>query len=502
VISRTWLSYETVPESLDEYRAGADSFSAELLEAYYRHFAGLTEQLDLAPIYERHRELTELETCRWLADEVGESRALTGVAELWRFSCEGYLGNLTREHEERVAGLEATLTANVDGEEITYRMLRPRLANEPDRLRREQLDAARRALVEQITPVHREALEVTHNAAQDLGAPTLRALYERFGFSLEPLAERCATFLAETEALHAESFDRLLRARIGLPLEEAARWDISRAFRAPGWDDGFAAGQMVPALEATLAGLGIDLRAQRNVHLDLDERPTKSPRAFCAPIEVPGRVMLVIQPMGGLDDWAALFHEAGHTEHFAHASAHLPLESRRLGDNAVTEGFAFLLEHLVTDPSWLRRRLDFGRPEELAAEASAIMLYFVRRYCAKLLYELELHGGADPAGLSERYVELQHSATMIEPAREDFLADVDPGFYCTSYLRAWALEAQLSQHLRENFGHAWFAERKAGSLLRELWSEGQGLDADTLAYEVTGAELAFDTIAGRIAEHV
>jgi hypothetical protein len=130
------------------------------------------------------------------------------------------------------------------------------------------------------------------------------------------------------------------------------------------------------------------------------------------------------------------------------------------------------------------------------------MLYSVRRYCAKLLYELELHGGADPAGLSERYVELQHSATMIEPAREDFLADVDPGFYCTSYLRAWALEAQLSQHLRENFGHAWFAERKAGSLLRELWSEGQGLDADALAYEVTGAELAFDTIAGRIAEHV
>ena len=27
--------------------------------------------------------------------------------------------------------------------------------------------------------------------------------------------------------------------------------------------------------------------------------------------------MLVIQPQGGPDDWYALFHEAGHTEHFA-----------------------------------------------------------------------------------------------------------------------------------------------------------------------------------------
>ena len=75
---------------------------------------------------------------------------------------------------------------------------------------------------------------------------------------------------------------------------------------------------MLPALEATLRDLGIDLAAQANVHLDLEQRPAKSPRAFCAPIEVPGRVMLVIAPIGGRDDWEALFHEAGHAEHYAH----------------------------------------------------------------------------------------------------------------------------------------------------------------------------------------
>ena len=34
----------------------------------------------------------------------------------------------------------------------------------------------------------------------------------------------------------------------------------------------------------------------------------------------PGRVMLVIAPIGGRDDWEALFHEAGHTEHYAYTS--------------------------------------------------------------------------------------------------------------------------------------------------------------------------------------
>ena len=30
-----------------------------------------------------------------------------------------------------------------------------------------------------------------------------------------------------------------------------------------------------------------------------------------------------------------------------------------IGDNAVTEGWAMLLEHLTIDPVWLERRLDF-----------------------------------------------------------------------------------------------------------------------------------------------
>ena len=101
--------------------------------------------------------------------------------------------------------------------------------------------------------------------------------------------------------------------------------------------------------------------------LDLDERPNKSPRAFCAPIEVPDRVVLVIQPIGGPDDWRALFHEAGHTEHFAHTSRDLSMEEKRLGDNAVTEGWAMLLQHLTDEPAWLTGMLDFARPNEYAA---------------------------------------------------------------------------------------------------------------------------------------
>jgi hypothetical protein len=486
---------------LDEYRTEADRFIAALDEEYYLHFAGHKDAFQLEPIYERFSDLTTLEACARVGAAAEEGGR--GDLELWRFACEGYLGNVARAEAEAVAGLEASLTATVDGEEIPFRMLRPSIANEPDRERRATLESVRVELAEEhLAPRHVAIAELRREETQRLGAPTYRELYDRFRFPLEALAGQCRDFLVATEDVYASALDGILRRRVGVGLEEARRSDIPRLFRASEWDAGFPAAGMVPALEWTLEGLGIDLRAQENVHLDIESRPKKTPRAFCAPIEVPERVMLVIQPIGGPDDWHAFFHEAGHTEHFAHVRPELPVEAKRLGDNAVTEGWAMLLEHLVNDPAWLSRRLDFARPRDFAAEAAAGLLYFVRRYCGKFLYELELHGETELEAMRPRYVNWITEATKIEASPADFLADVDAGFYSSCYLRAWALHAQLQSFLREEFGSAWFSQREAGSLLRELWSEGQRLTADELLDEVAGTEVTLAAVEERIRREV
>jgi hypothetical protein len=207
-----------------------------------------------------------------------------------------------------------------------------------------------------------------------------------------------------------------------------------------------------------------------------------------------------MKPTGGPDDWNALFHEAGHTEHYAHTSPSLAVEEKRLGDNAVTEGWAMLLEHLTIDAAWLERRLDFPRPREYAAEGAVQLLWMLRRYCAKLLYELELHTAADVTALRPRYVELLTGALKVTPSDTDYLDDVDNGFYASQYLRAWALEAQLRSYLRERFGNAWFTRRDAGSLLRELWNEGQKPTADEILKDVSGQDLELEAVAARIRE--
>jgi hypothetical protein len=483
---------------IDALSADADRFLAEMDEETYLHFSGQKGAYELAPIYERHERLTQLDTALALGASVDGDRRRR---ELWKFACEGYLGNFVSEEAERVAELEATLTATVDGEEIPFRMLRPRLMNEEDRDKRARIEAARNELTEEhLNELELQAAQVVQRETERLGSGNYVDLYRTFGFPLDDLAEQCRRFLAETESLWEEAGDRFFRSRVGLGLDEIQRFDVGRAWRGADWDSAFPSDRMLPALEVTLADLGIDLRSQENVELDLEERPNKDPRAFCSPIEVPGRVVLVMKPQGGPDDWRALFHEAGHTQHFAHTDASLSPEERRLGDNAVTEGWAMLLEHVTIDPVWLERQLDFPRPYEYASEGATQLLWIVRRYCAKLLYELEFHAAEDIPALRPRYVELLADATKVEPSGTDYLNDIDDGFYASQYLRAWALEAQLRAYLRERFGNAWFSQREAGSLLRELWAEGQKPTADELLGEVTGEKLELAAVGDRIRE--
>jgi hypothetical protein len=463
-------------------------------EEYYLHFAGLKETLDVERIYEQFADLTTLD----------RAKEMEGApTELWRFACEGFLGNLTRAHQARVAEVEAGLEATVDGETHPYRMLRVVMSNEADRATRQRLEETRvRLLDEHLNPIYLEATEIDRDAVHQLGAPNYYELYKRFGFRLDELREECAALLDETEKLWEREGDKLFRERLGIGLSDAHPWDVVRLFRATELDQLYPSDRMLPALEATLADLGIDLHAQSNVHLDIESRPSKTPRAFCAPIEVPGRVMLVIQPIGGKDDWEALFHEAGHTEHYAHTSESLTMEEKRLGDMAVTEGWAMLMQHLVTEPAWLNRRLDVPRPADLARDGAVSLLYFVRRYSAKLLYEIEFFQSEDVKSMRSRYAEILSDALKLPVNPESYLDDIDGSFYVIGYLRSWAFEAQLRDFLRSELGNDWFAKRDAGDLLRELWSLGQGPTADALLKDVTGAKLEMASVAERIREGI
>jgi hypothetical protein len=485
---------------LDRYREGAESFLEQIDREYYLHLAGHKPDLEIRPIYERHGELFErrsVERLRELAAAASgdEARRLRYLLQL---ALDGFLGAETRAQAEELARLEASLEVAVDGRAIPYRGVAAEQANEPDASRRAALEEARDALLsERFDPLLREALEREHELCRELGwAGYADAYGELRGIDLLALARQATEFLSATEG----SYERVAGpelARAGVPpLGELRRSDLTRFFRAPDLDRLYPAERLVPSFTETLAGLGIDLRDQANVTLDTERRPTKSPRAFCSHPRAPHEVYLVVAPVGGRDDFAALFHEGGHTEHYANVDPALPFEFRQLGDNSVTESFAFLLEHLVDDPEWLEARLGVADAAAAAAHSQAVKLYFLRRYAVKLAYEMELHGPAPELDrMPTRYAELLQSATRVRWSRASWLADVDGAFYVACYLRAWALETRWRAALRERFGRRWFESRDAGAWLRSLWAQGQRLGGDELLAETLGERIDFGVMA-------
>jgi oligoendopeptidase F len=488
-----------VTVSLEDYRNHAERFVGELDKEYYLHFSGQKAEFDSAAVYDRHPELFTQTAFEQIssAHEAAGGDERQRLRYLLAFAAGGLIGEQTKRLTDEIGNVESQAKVVVDGEEIGFRYSSTVQSNESDRGRRQRLQQARLAVTEeQLNPLYVKAWTRTHDLAVGLGYDDYLSLQARVNDVDYPrLRSRMEAFLQQTEGLYERSLDTLSRSKLGIPLEELSYADLPYLWRAPEYDSFFSADRLLPTFRALLADLGIDLEAQRNVHVDAEARELKSPRAFCAPVHVPDEIYLVVMPHGGQDDYSALLHEGGHTEHFAHTDRALPFEYRCLGDNAVTEGFAFVFDHLALNPAWLAAYLGYEDSADYLRFANVVELYFLRRYAAKLAYECELHtltGSLDH--MADAYSERLSRALMLDVPRQSYLADVDEGFYVANYLRAWMFEAGMRQILLSRFGAGWFRDPAAGAFIKELWSHGQRHTADQLVAMNGGGELTTDAL--------
>jgi hypothetical protein len=164
----------------------------------------------------------------------------------------------------------------------------------------------------------------------------------------------------------------------------------------------------------------------------------------------------------------------------------------------VTEAFAFVLEHILTEESWAKQRVDIKFLETYLWQQRVLKLFMVRRYAAKLRYELDLHTkGLE--GAAENYKKHLDRVLVFANPREHYLTDLDDGFYAAKYLRAWALDAILRAQLAKEFGTTWWTQRGAGAWLRALWAKGQAWTAEELCAHL-GTRFGFEPLQHELVE--
>lgn len=486
---------------LRKLRRDAEAFVRAMDREFYENHAGLKEELNTAAIFGRYQHLFTPEVVAWVREyrRAAEGEELRRARHLQALLIGEYLGNAVKELTDRGQTWESQKVLTVEGKELPFRMAPVRMANEGDRGRRGALYQARNEALGEVNPLLAERMEILHRLAMSLGYDHYQALYADIkGLDLNFLKGAMDHLVQRTQRQYEAAMEYHLRP-LGVPLREAEKHDVAYLLRGNAFDDHFPKARALTTLGKTLKGLGLTLKAGGNIEVDAKERPRKSPRAFCAPLGVPTEVKLVIMPQGGYSDYDALLHEAGHAQHFAHVAKNAAMEYKYLGDNSVTEGYAFLLQYLLTSPEWLAEYAGMADPSAFLAFVWTQKLYFLRRYAAKLNYELELHTkGVEDMG--PRYREIMEAALGFRHPEAHYLTDVDDGFYVAQYLRAWIFEAQLRQALAEQFGDGWFLEPRAGDLLRGLWRSGQRFNAGELAEDLGYAGLDPDPLIETLEE--
>jgi hypothetical protein len=409
-----------------------------------------------------------------------------------RETCGG--GLIVRELAEESDRLENdVLAARVEfkGETVPLRTAQAKLALVDDYAERDQLGGlaadCSAGFNEQRLELLRkaEALEADITGEPD---PVLRS-EETKGIDLRVLSARLADAARRQDASFAPLRERWVDRILGDEREdEPMSWHVSYIRRMSPLAELYSRERAVPVCLETLSRLGFDLAADSRIKLDLDDRPQKNPRACVIASDPPSVVHLITRAQGGLHDYQALLHEAGHALHYAGCDPNLPYTFRRLSrDHALTEIYSFLVESITREPAWHAEHFELGAEDaaEHAEGARFLEVLLFRRYAAKLDYELELWSDFEHApAYADTYAQNLREAIRFRYRPDGYLADMDDGFYSADYLRAWIRAAQLRAHLRDSIGPDWWERSETGDFLRVLFLEGTRPSSEEIAERI------------------
>jgi hypothetical protein len=451
---------------------------------------GEKEVSEQAAIVARYGDLFSRDQLRALREE---EETASGDDREWlyrlRKTCEG--GLISAQLAEKDDELEnAILAARVSyqGEELPLRSAQARLAVLDDYKERDELGALQHEKSAEFNAERLELLRLYEELEAELSEEpdAIARTEEEKQISLRELESVLAAASNEVEAAFLAMRERWFERLLGSDRDpQPSSSHMAYVRRLSPLESTYTKERATDVCLETLTALGFDMASDRNIRLDLDDRPQKAPRACVIASDPPKVVHLITRAQGGLHDYQAFMHEAGHALHYAGCDPNLPYTFRRISrDHALTEIYSYICEAITREPEWHAQYFGLSDDEaRVNAEATVFLeALLFRRYTAKLQFELGFWSDFESQGLeSEDYERKLTGATGIHYPRAAHLSDMDPGFYSADYLRAWIRHAQLRSHLVKEVGADWWRSPQTGEILRALFTEGTKPSSEEIA---------------------
>jgi hypothetical protein len=489
---------------IESYRTRLEEFEQNLNRELYRYRSGLKDRLDLVSLYSNYSDFFCLESIREIDSalkiESFESRRKS-LEKILLFLMDQYLDFHTAALNEESLRIQAKQNLTWEGREIPVSHATALLRTESDALRRRKLSERHGKALEESAGLRQRKIAQLGAAAADLGFNNYVEARERIsGVQYENLLSAYEEILRRFEDGYWERLRVSMEATLGVPFHEAGSWDVAHWEGKNDQPLVFAEGNLLGVVESTVSELGIRPEQSEAVSLDLERTVSKQPGACCIPIRIPDEIKIVMTPGDGSRHYAALMHECGHAYHFAWTSPSLPPEHRLLGDRALSESYAFLIERFLQEREWLTRMLRFPKSESFLRFQALHRIFLIRLCVGNLRFALRIHGNRSFDDAPHIYSETMQLHTGLRHTPELWSADLADPFACADYLRGWALEAMLREHLCTRYGTGWAGNRSAAGFLKEIWETGLLYRADELCREIGFGDLEPQLLADKLWE--
>src|SRR5919197_362794 len=406
-----------------EYESLLQRYLFERAEESRAVRVGEKEVSERAEIVARYAELFTRDQLEALRQAETEAEPGDERERLYRLrkTCEA--GLISAQLAAREDALEnAILAARVEfeGEELPLRTAQARLAVLPDYGDRDDLGRLSNDLSATFNAERLDVLRAGEQLEADVSGiddPVVRTEEEK-GISARELERALAAASDAATDVYVHLNERWLERLLGPEREPVpSSSHVAYLRRLSPLERIYTKERAVPVCIDTLSRLGFDLASEPNIKLDLDDRPQKSPRACVIASDPPKVVHLITRAQGGLHDYQAFLHEAGHALHYGGCDPSLPYGFRRISrDHALTEIYSYIVEAISREPEWHERYFDLPaeRAREHAEATTFLEALLFRRYEAKLRFELDFWSRfATDGGTPEGYEDYLTEATGI-----------------------------------------------------------------------------------------
>jgi hypothetical protein len=501
----TWFR-TTIPGArmLSDYRQRFSDYHSELNREDYLLRSGRKDRRETARIFSEYSDLFGSS----VADELRAALKATpdlrateqaSIRRLIAFALEGSLAAAAREISNEIEEYESAARIAWDDREVSFQRSAELIGNETEATRRHELSARRSEVIDGAQDLRAERCEKLHATARELGFENYLAMQRELrGVDYDRLAAQARLLLSKTESGFFSALAPLLTRETQISIDEATPADLGFLQRFTRFDHFFSRERMMETYRELLAGFGFKTELQTNLEIDWAERPRKQSEAFSSPIRIPDEVKLVFTPTGGQRSYREFLREAGRSQNFAWTSRNLYPEFKIGGDASAAVAWGMLFKNLALDEHWLLGTFGFVENKGFRHALEVFRLLGARQAAAKLNYEVEFHSGLISGGAGARYAELMTDATHVNYHETERLFELSDSLRPAVFLRACCFESQMREYLKTQFGIRWWASRKAGETIIDLWNTGQRYTVEELAALIGLGELDFDWLAAEL----